>query len=144
MTYWWWEWAGRLSAAVNARRRNKQVLVVGKEMHSNKLRQAHQVDNYLGISQIKGLDLAAKYREHALDEGVEIKTDELLNLWAEADGFQGMGKSVFYQRKPSFWQWGRHRRLPSRGGRTGGERGKLLCNLRWDVLPEKKPWSTRK
>ncbi|NLW56383.1 MAG: NAD(P)/FAD-dependent oxidoreductase [Firmicutes bacterium] len=88
-----------LSAAVNARRRNKQVLVVGKEMHSNKLRQAHRVDNYLGIPQIKGLDLAAKYREHAQDEGVELKTDELLNLWVEKDGFQGMGKNVLYQAK---------------------------------------------
>ncbi|HBG15812.1 MAG TPA: thioredoxin reductase, partial [Firmicutes bacterium] len=32
-----------LSAAVNGRRRNKQVLLVGKEMLSNKLRQAHRV-----------------------------------------------------------------------------------------------------
>lgn len=88
-----------LSAAVNARRRNKQVVVVGKELYSNKLKQAHLVDNYLGIPQVKGLDLAAKYREHAVAEGVALNTDELLNLWAEEDGFQGMGKNELYQAK---------------------------------------------
>ena len=43
-----------LSAAVNGRRRNKRVLLVGKEKVSSKLRQAHRVDNYLGFTAISG------------------------------------------------------------------------------------------
>jgi thioredoxin reductase (NADPH) len=90
-----------LSAALNGRRRNKQVLLVGKEELSNKLRQAHRVDNYLGLPGITGLALAEKYREHAIDNGVELKNDEILNLsWDDGgDGkvFQGMGKNEIYQ-----------------------------------------------
>ncbi|HBR29961.1 MAG TPA: thioredoxin reductase [Firmicutes bacterium] len=88
-----------LSAAVNGRRRNKQVLLVGKEAVSNKLRQAHRVDNYLGIPQISGAELAAKYREHAVAEGVELKEDEIQNLWSEEGVFQAMGKTELYTAK---------------------------------------------
>ncbi|HBK67609.1 MAG TPA: hypothetical protein DDZ91_03120 [Firmicutes bacterium] len=88
-----------LSAAVNGRRRNKQVLLVGKEMLSNKLRQAHRVDNYLGLPGITGADLARKYKEHAIKEGVEIIDDEILNLWLEEGLFQGMGRNELFQAK---------------------------------------------
>ncbi|HHT06037.1 MAG TPA: NAD(P)/FAD-dependent oxidoreductase [Hydrogenispora sp.] len=88
-----------LSAAVNGRRRNKRVLLVGKEKVSSKLRQAHRVDNYLGFTAISGADLAASYREHALAEGVELKEDEIRNFWLEEGGFQAMGKEHLYAAK---------------------------------------------
>ena len=86
-----------LSAAVNGRRRNKQVLVVGKERISNKLRQSHRVENYLGLPGISGVDLAGKYKEHALAEGVEIKNEEIINLWPEEGIFQAMGRNEQFQ-----------------------------------------------
>jgi thioredoxin reductase (NADPH) len=88
-----------LSAAVNGRRRNKEVLLVGKETVSNKLRQAHRVDNYLGIPQISGAELAAKYREHAVAEGVDLKEDDIQSLWSEDGVFQVMGKTQLYAAK---------------------------------------------
>ncbi|NLW58998.1 MAG: NAD(P)/FAD-dependent oxidoreductase [Firmicutes bacterium] len=88
-----------LSAAVNGRRRNKRVLLVSKEKVSSKLRQAHRVDNYLGFFAISGAELAARYREHAEAEGVEIKDDEIRNFWPEEGGFQAMGKEQLYAAK---------------------------------------------
>lgn len=88
-----------LSAAVTGRRRNKRVLLVGKEAVSNKLRQAHQVDNYLGLPGISGADLAAKYRNHAVAEGVQLEEDEIQNLWLEEGLFQVMGKTRLYTAK---------------------------------------------
>lgn len=88
-----------LSAAVNGRRWNKRVVLVTKEEMSSRLRQAHRVDNYLGISQISGADLAERFQRHALEEGVEIREDEIINLRLEENSFYGMGNSDQYEAK---------------------------------------------
>lgn len=88
-----------LSAAVTGRRRNKRVLLVGKEQRSNKLRQARQIDNYLGLPGINGAELANKFRSHALAEGVQWEEDEVQSLWLEEDVFQAMGKTRLYTAK---------------------------------------------
>jgi thioredoxin reductase (NADPH) len=76
-----------LSAALNARRRNKRVLVTAKEAISSKLRPA-------GVS---GPELAERFREHAVAAGVEIRKEEVLNLQPEKDGFFVMGKNESYE-----------------------------------------------
>jgi len=87
------------SAAINGRRRNKEVALVSKEQMSNRLRQAHQVDNYLGLAEISGAEMGKKFRLHAVREGVEIKEDEVLNLWQEDQSFHGLGKNEQYEAK---------------------------------------------
>lgn len=69
-----------LAAAVNARRRNKETVLISKEVYSSKLTQSHQIDNYLGIPQISGADLALRMREHALELGTVILKDEIQSI----------------------------------------------------------------
>ena len=85
-----------LSAAINARRRNKSVVLIAKEAISSKLWQAPKVENYLGLTDITGQDLAERMREHALEQGVEFVRDELQNLWEEEGRFSGMGREGQY------------------------------------------------
>lgn len=85
------------SAAINGRRRNKQVILITKETVSSRLRQAHRVDNYLGMPKISGAEMAERFRRHAAEEGVELREDEILNLWREEGRFFGMGKNDRYE-----------------------------------------------
>lgn len=86
-----------LSAAITARRRNKKVIVIGKEEASFKLIRAHRVDNYPGLPAITGAELAEKLRNHALDAGVDIHLDEVQSL-APADRlFTAFGRKGEYQ-----------------------------------------------
>ena len=53
-----------LSAAINAKIRNKNIIVFGNENLSNKLVKAPSIDNYLGFYEISGDDLKDKFQEH--------------------------------------------------------------------------------
>ncbi len=86
-----------LSAAITARRRNKSVVVVGKEEMSFKLRRAHQVDNYPGIPAVSGEELAGRLREHAMAAGPDFFLDEVQNLSSEGDHFTAFGRNDQYQ-----------------------------------------------
>ena len=46
-----------LSAAINAKIRNKNIIVFGTESLSNKLIKAPSIDNYLGFYEISGEEL---------------------------------------------------------------------------------------
>ncbi|HHT48486.1 MAG TPA: NAD(P)/FAD-dependent oxidoreductase [Firmicutes bacterium] len=116
-----------LSAAVNGRRRNKRVLLVGKETVSNKLRQAHRVDNYLGLPEISGVELAAKYRKHAVAEGVDLLEDEIQNLWAEEDVFQAMGKTQLYVAKTVIMATGTPQKVSLPGEEELAGKGVSYC-----------------
>lgn len=75
-----------LSAAITARRRNKSVLVIGKEETSFKLTRAHRVDNYPGLPAVSGADLAVRLRAHAAEAGADLLLDEIQGV-APGDGF---------------------------------------------------------
>lgn len=85
-----------LSAAINGRRRNKEVVVIGKETNSSKLWQAPHIENYLGIFPVTGLELAEKMREHAVEQGAQFIQDEVQNLWFEDGCYYGMGREGQY------------------------------------------------
>lgn len=61
-----------LSAAINAKIRNKKVLVLGTDICSPPLHKAQKIDNYLGFHAITGDDLLNNFRNHAEQMGVEI------------------------------------------------------------------------
>lgn len=86
-----------LSAAVNARKRNKRVLVVGKEQVSHKLMAAPRVDNYLGLPEISGSELGRRYFEHARALGVEFAREEIQQVFASEGVFWLMGRERQYQ-----------------------------------------------
>lgn len=81
-----------LAAAVNARRRNKHTVVIGKELYSSKLEQAHLIDNYPGLPEISGLELAQKMQNHAQSNGTDFIKDEIQNIYREDLVFNLFGR----------------------------------------------------
>lgn len=81
-----------LSAAVNARRRNKNVVVISKEEQSSKIVQAHLIENYLGLPGISGSELARRMKEHALALGTVFLKDEIQSLYCDGQGFTMIGR----------------------------------------------------
>lgn len=66
-----------LSAAVYAKRANMDVLVAEKVFYgTGQIAESNLVDNYLGFEGINGYDLGQKFREHAVNLGVEFKEGE--------------------------------------------------------------------
>jgi thioredoxin reductase (NADPH) len=81
-----------LAAAVNARRRNKQTVLISKETMSSKLIQAQQIENYLGLPQISGPELIQRMRNHAETEGVISFKDEVQSIYSEEQVFNLVGR----------------------------------------------------
>lgn len=88
-----------ISAAVNARRRNKSVLVISKENYSSKLVQAHLIENYPGISKISGRELAVKFKEHAESLGTGFIKDEIQSIYPEDNQYNLIGRENMIQAK---------------------------------------------
>ena len=81
-----------LSAAVNARRRNKKTIIISKEEQSSKILQAHLIQNYLGLPEISGPELGGRMKEHALALGTTFLKDEIQSLYQEGRSFTLMGR----------------------------------------------------
>ena len=76
-----------LSAAVQARVRNKSVLVVSGDDRDNPLRKTQRIDNYLGFPQVSGQELLDRFQTHAAQMGAEQKTGRVLNIMSMGDTF---------------------------------------------------------
>lgn len=63
-----------VSAAITARIRNKSILLLGSRSLSEKVRKAHQIENYPGLPRISGSDLADRLKEHL--DALEISITE--------------------------------------------------------------------
>jgi thioredoxin reductase (NADPH) len=81
-----------LAAAVNARRRNKQTVLISKETLSSKLVQAEQIDNYLGMPQISGPELIQRMKDHVAAEGTVSIKDEIQSIYSEEQLFNLIGR----------------------------------------------------
>lgn len=62
-----------LSAAINARIREKNLLLLGGEVCTAKLQKAPHVENYLGFHDLSGQDLRQKFLDHAGAMGIQIE-----------------------------------------------------------------------
>lgn len=71
-----------LSAALQARTRNKTVLVVHGNQQDDPLWKAEQVNNYLGMPNQTGAGIMEAYRSHALAMGAELKKGKVLSIMA--------------------------------------------------------------
>ncbi len=75
-----------LSAAINAKIRNKDIVVLGTEICSPPLHKAQKIDNYLGFYGINGEDLLDKFLEHARAMQIEIRHSKVELITTDADG----------------------------------------------------------
>jgi len=119
-----------LSAAIYAKRANLNVLVSEKMPYgTGQITQSSQVDNYLGFAGINGYELGAKFREHAVQLGVEFayresaRFEEISGGWKVhfQDGEAIEAKAVIYTAGAS------HRRLGVPGEEEYAGKGVSYC-----------------
>lgn len=78
-----------LSAAVYARRAGLSVLVLEKNaMSGGQVLTTYEVDNYLGLPGIGGMELGNKFHEHAAGLGAEFTTGIVREIEKCRDGFR--------------------------------------------------------
>lgn len=75
-----------LSAAINARIRNRDLIVLGTERCSPPLHKAQRIDNYLGFSGVKGEELLDSFLEHSRAMSVEIRHSKVELVTINEDG----------------------------------------------------------
>ena len=68
-----------LSAGIYAKRAGRNVLVIEKFLPGGQLNLIGQIENYLGFSSVSGSELAEKFTDHALSQGLQIITDEVID-----------------------------------------------------------------
>ncbi len=76
-----------LEAAITAKVRNKSVLLLGNKGSSDKVSKAHTIQNYLGLPNIPGEDMAKAFLDHATSMGVEITEDKVNAVYSMGDYF---------------------------------------------------------
>ena len=76
-----------ISAAITAKIRNKDILLLGSPDLSAKLFKAHRIDNYPGLSQISGADFTEKLRQQLCDLGIEITDKQVSAVYSMGDHF---------------------------------------------------------
>ena len=69
-----------LTAALYARRANKKVLVLEAKSYGGQILNAHKVENYPGIANISGFDLATNMYNQVKELGTEIKFETALHI----------------------------------------------------------------
>lgn len=84
-----------LSAAIQARSRNKSVLVVSAPVADIPLSRSPRVDNYPGLPHVSGRELLEIFGRQAEELGVERKTGRVLNIMPLGETFYlGIGSDV--------------------------------------------------
>ncbi len=76
-----------LSAAVNAKIRNKSFIIFGNKNISSKLEKAPSIDNYLGFYDISGTELKERFINHINAMDIEIDEHKITNVYAMGDYF---------------------------------------------------------
>ncbi|GAA0238630.1 NAD(P)/FAD-dependent oxidoreductase [Metaclostridioides mangenotii] len=76
-----------LSAAINAKIRNKSFILFGNDNLSTKLTKAASIDNYLGFHEITGEDLKEKFVEHLEKMEISITNKRINNIYAMGEYF---------------------------------------------------------
>lgn len=76
-----------LEAAITAKVRNKSVLLLGNKGSSDKVSKAHTIQNYLGLPNIPGDEMAKAFLNHAKEMGVEITEDKVNAVYSMGQYF---------------------------------------------------------
>ena len=84
-----------LSAAVQARARNKSALIVTGDPRDYPLYKAERIANYLGMPDMPGAQMLEEFQAHARQMGVAWKSGRVLNIMPAGDQFYlGIGSEM--------------------------------------------------
>ena len=86
-----------ISAALNAKIRNKTFKVFGTKEISPKLVKAHQINNYLGFYGKSGKEIRDEFAKHLEAMDIEITEEKINNIYAMGDYFALMGSKNTYE-----------------------------------------------
>lgn len=77
--------AAGLSAALNAKIRNKKLIVFGNKNLSTKLVKAPEINNYLGFHKASGEEIKEEFINHLDGMGIEIEHEKVNSIYAMGD-----------------------------------------------------------
>ena len=86
-----------ISAALNAKIRNKKFIIFGNKELSHKLSKAPKINNYLGFYGVTGAQVRDKFLEHIDNMGIEITEERVNNIYAMGDYFALMVNEKMYE-----------------------------------------------
>ena len=88
-----------LSAALNARIRNKDFIIFGNKDLTNKISKAPKIDNYLGFSGVSGELLKEKFQEHLKAMDINIVEERINSVYAMGEYFALMANDKTFEAK---------------------------------------------
>ncbi|QAA34600.1 NAD(P)/FAD-dependent oxidoreductase [Clostridium manihotivorum] len=86
-----------LSSAINAKIRNKNIIVFGNSNFSNKLIKAPKINNYLGIPNVSGSELKEQFQKHLEHMDIEIVNEKINSVYAMGDYFTLSANEKMYE-----------------------------------------------
>ncbi|MEG1409113.1 MAG: NAD(P)/FAD-dependent oxidoreductase [Terrisporobacter sp.] len=86
-----------LAASINAKIRNKNIIVFGNNNASTKLTKAPSIDNYLGFENLSGVELKDKFMSHIKSMGIEITEKRVNNIYSMGDYFTLISGGDIYE-----------------------------------------------
>ncbi len=88
-----------LSAALNAKIRNKSFIIFGSKNLSPKINKAPKINNYLGFPNSTGAKIGEAFKEHINAMGIEITEERVNNVYSMGDYFTLIVKDKMYEAK---------------------------------------------
>lgn len=88
-----------LSSAIDAKIRNKEIIVFGSKDLSNKVALAPSIENYLGIPNTNGKSIIEKFKTHIEELGIEITNEKVTAIYSMGDYFAIMSGDKMYESK---------------------------------------------
>ncbi|MEW8994044.1 NAD(P)/FAD-dependent oxidoreductase [Clostridium sp.] len=86
-----------ISAALNAKIRNKSFVIFGSDELSNKLVKAHEINNYLGFYGKSGKEIQEAFSNHLRAMDIKITEEKINNIYAMGDYFALMMNDKMYE-----------------------------------------------
>ena len=116
-----------ISAALNAKIRNKTFKVFGTKEISPKLVKAHQINNYLGFYGKSGKEIRDEFAKHLEAMDIEITEEKINNIYSMGDYFALMGSKNTYEATTVILATGVNFRKPLKGEEEYLGRGVGYC-----------------
>jgi len=88
-----------LSAALNAKIRNKKFIIFGNKNLTNKLVKAPKINNYLGFYGITGAGVKERFQEHLQAMDIEITEERINSIYAMGEYFALMANDKTFEAK---------------------------------------------
>lgn len=116
-----------LSAAINAKIRNKNIIVFGNKELSYKLIKAPKINNYLGFYDVSGQELKNQFEKHIEAMGINIVQEKINAVYAMGDYFSLMVNEKSYDTKSVIIATGMEYNKPIKGEEEFLGRGVGYC-----------------